>query len=69
MKAQIFTLPGLYQGIEFASPTSELIPQTSIPLAISMELLLFPLLELFCLVEIVVKMHSVIFRVKNRITL
>lgn len=56
------------QGIECASPTSELIPQTSISLAISMELL-FLLLGLFCLVEIVVKMHSVTFRVKNRMIL
>lgn len=69
MQAQIFILPDLDQGIESASPTSEQTPQTTRPLATSTELCPFPLLQLFCLVEIAVKIHSVTSRVKNRIIL
>lgn len=69
MQAQILILPGLDQGIESASPISELTPQTARPLATSVELCPFPLLELFHLVEIAVIIHSVTSRVKNRIIL
>jgi len=69
MQAQIFILPGLDQGNQSASSASELTPQTARPLATSMEICPFSLLELFHLVEIAVKIRSVTSRVKNRIIL
>lgn len=64
MQAQLFILLGLDQGIE---SVSKLNAQTARPLATSMELCRFPLMELFRFVEIAVKIHSVNSRVRNRI--
>lgn len=64
MQAQLFILLGLDWGIEFVS---KLNTQTARPLGISIELCRFPLMELFCFVEIAVKIHSVTSRVRNRI--